>query len=401
MLLSLSRPLLAALCGCLAVAGPAHAQPLLSLKEAVEAAWAFAPQARSLQSRQAELDARERAASSLFPGPPTVSLSYRTDQVGSNGGLRESEAEVATPIWSPRARTALRAQVGADRAALEAQQTASRVRLAAEVRELAAQAAMAQIEVEVARRKLQEARTLAADVERRLKAGDVARIDLLQAQAVQQQAAGTQAQAEGALARAVAQWRALTGLSQLAALDETPKVAGEHPLLAVAEAQARAARARLASTEADRRDPMEVGVGLARERAAVGAATETSLRLALRIPLGNASRNATKLAAARAELDVAEAEAEAARRTAQGDRQAAEAELEGARRAELLAADRERLAREAQALIARSYQLGESDLPTRLRADSERFDAELAHARASVETRRAISRLNQSFGVLP
>lgn len=401
MLLSLSRPLLAALFGCLAMAGAAQGQSLLSLKEAVAAAWAFAPQARSLQSRQAELDARERAASSLFPGPPTVSLSYRTDQVGSNGGLRESEAEVATPIWSPRTRTALRAQVVADRAALEAQQTASRVRLAAEVRELAAQAAMAQIEVEVARRKLQEARTLAADVERRLKAGDVARVDMLQAQALQQQAAGTQAQAEGALARAVAQWRALTGLSQLAALDETPQVPSQHPLVAAAEAQERAARARLASTEADRRDPMEVGVGLARERGAVGAATETSVRLALRIPLGNTSRNATKLAAARAELDVAEAEAEAVLRTMQGDRQAAEGELEGARRAELLAADRERLAREAQALIAKSYQLGESDLPTRLRADSERFDAELAHARASVETRRAISRLNQSFGVLP
>ena len=37
----------------------------------------------------------------------------------------------------------------------------------------------------------------------------------------------------------------------------------------------------------------------------------------------------------------------------------------------------------------------------RLRAETERFEAELAHARARLETRRAIARLNQAYGVLP
>lgn len=49
----------------------------------------------------------------------------------------------------------------------------------------------------------------------------------------------------------------------------------------------------------------------------------------------------------------------------------------------------------------KSYRLGESDLPTRLRAETERFEAELAHARAQIETRRAISKLNQAHGLLP
>ena len=42
-----------------------------------------------------------------------------------------------------------------------------------------------------------------------------------------------------------------------------------------------------------------------------------------------------------------------------------------------------------------------ANLPTRLRADNERFDAELAHAKARVETLRAIAKLNQAFGILP
>ena len=54
-----------------------------------------------------------------------------------------------------------------------------------------------------------------------------------------------------------------------------------------------------------------------------------------------------------------------------------------------------------QALVAKSYQLGESDLPTRMRADNEKLDADLSLARARIELQRAISQLNQSFGTLP
>jgi cobalt-zinc-cadmium efflux system outer membrane protein len=399
---SFSRPLGALLSAYLALGAAAHAQTPPSLREAVEAAWAFSPQARALGNRQAELAARESAASSFISGPPAVSLSHRSDRVGSNGGMREAEAEISFPLWNPGVRSAAARQVTADRAALESHAAMAKVKLAAEVRELAAQAALAQIERQVAARKLQEANALAADIERRVKAGDTARVDLLQAQGTLQQAQATQSQAEAALARSKAQWRALTGLDAVAPLDEmsgTPQQ--EHPALAAAQTQLRAAQARLAAVEADRSDPMEAGVGVTRERSAFGAASETSMRLSLRVPLGSYSRNAPKLAAARAEVDAAQAESEAAARTVQAEREAAAAELEAARRAEALAAQRERLGAEVQSLIAKSWRLGESDLPTRLRADSERFDAELAHARARIETRRAIAKLNQAFGALP
>ncbi|HET8744133.1 MAG TPA: TolC family protein, partial [Ramlibacter sp.] len=148
-------------------------------------------------------------------------------------------------------------------------------------------------------------------------------------------------------------------------------------------------------------DPIELGVGVVHERAAFGAANETSLRLAVRVPLGGEVRNGARLAAARAELEAAQAELDATERSARAELESARAELQAARRAETLAGERERDAREVQALIAKSWQLGESDLPTRLRADTERFEAELAHARATLETRRAIARLNQAHGILP
>lgn len=398
--LALSRPWVALVFGISFAAG-SLAQGSASLREASDAAWALSPQVRALQHRQSELDARGRAASSFLSGPPSVSLSHRTDRVGSNGGLRESEAEISAPLWNPGVRSATAAQVEADRSLLQREQLAARARLTGEVRDLAAQVALAEVERELAARKMAEASTLASDVERRVRAGDAARVDLLQAQGLAQQARAASEQAQAAVARLHAQWRALTGLAQVARLDEAPGVAQEHPAVSAAQAQIRAAESRLNLAVADKRDPVEVGVGFTRERPAFGAANETSMRLAVRIPLGSYGRNAPRVAAARAELATAEAESDAAQRTVDSERIAARAELDAAVRAEASAAERARLANESRALIARSYQLGEADLPSRLRAETEHSEAQLAHARAQVETRRAISKLNQALGVLP
>ena len=59
------------------------------------------------------------------------------------------------------------------------------------------------------------------------------------------------------------------------------------------------------------------------------------------------------------------------------------------------------LAADTQRLLARAFALGELDLIARLRAENERFEAELQFTRAKLEAARAISRLNQALGVLP
>jgi cobalt-zinc-cadmium efflux system outer membrane protein len=398
---SSARPRMAAIAGLLALAFSVGAQtPRPTLRDAVDAAWSLSPQARALASRQAELGARARAAGAFFAGAPTVSLAHKAGR-GAASGAQETEAEISAPLWQPRLRSATASQVEADRAALAAQTAAAKLKLASEARELAAAAALAETQLELATRKSAEAQAVAADTERRVRAGESARVDALRAGSALREAESARAAAEGALARALANWRALTGMPQLASLDEAPSPEGLHPIVQAAEAQARAARSKLEVTEADRRDPMEVGVGLVRERAGGGAPTESAVRLSLRVPLGGDVRNGARIAAARAELDAAEAELDAARRLAGSEREAALAELQAARRSERLAGDRERFAREAQELIAKSHRLGEADLPTRLRADAERFEAELARVRASIEARRALSKLNQANGAMP
>jgi cobalt-zinc-cadmium efflux system outer membrane protein len=383
----------------------------ISLRAALEAAWALHPASRAAGNRWAELEARALAAQTFTPGSPTVGWAHRTDALSSNAGLREYEAEVAVPLWNPGVRGATQHQVAADRGALEWQLRSERLRLAGEVRDAAAQVAWARAECEGAARKHLEASALAQDVERRVKAGETARVDALQAHASVQLAQGQLAQHDAALVRALGQWRALTGQTQEANLDEplpdaaaqTPAtiVQNEHPALQTAMAQIQSARARLALTEADRRDPMELGLGVTRERAAAGASPETSVRFAVRIPLGGDSRNAARRSAALAELDAAQAQADAIARQTQADVAAARAGLDAARSQETFATQRATLSTQMQALVAKSYRLGESDLPTRMRADNEKLDADLALARARIELQRAVAQLNQSLGTLP
>lgn len=401
MYFSFPRPRTAALIVLSALAFSVAAQTARpTLREAIDAAWSLSPQARALASRQAELDARVRAASGFLAGAPTVSLAHKAGR-GAASGAQETETEISMPLWQPRLRSATANQIEADRAALEAQIASARLKLAAETRDLAAVAALAEAQVDLADRRIAETQALSNDTDRRVRAGESARVDSLRAQSAVSEARSAHATAEGALARAVANWRGLTGLPQPALVDEAPGTAGAHPLVQAAEAQARAARSKLEVVEADRRDPMEIGVGLIRERPGGGAPTESALKLSLRFPLGGDIRNGARIAAARAELDAAEAELDASRRVTTSEREAAISELEAAHRSERLAADRERLAREVQELIAKSHRLGEADLPTRLRADSERFEAELARVRASIEARRAHSRLKQANGVMP
>jgi cobalt-zinc-cadmium efflux system outer membrane protein len=388
-----------------------------SLKQALDAAWQLSGSSRAESNRRSELDAKGNAANSWLSGEPALGIAHRTDRLNKNEGFREYEAEIELPLWNPGVRTAAQADVSAQRQSFDGQFTLGKLKLAGELRALSASTAAAQVELDLNRRKLLDANLLAQDLGRRIKAGETARIDGLQAQVLVQQAQAAIAQAESQMLRLQTQWRSLTGLAAVAAPDERlskadanqtltlteplPSLRPDHPALRNAQAQLGSAQARLALAHADKRDPMSVGVGVGRERSVFGAANETKLRIALRIPLGGDNRNAPRLAAARAELDTAQAEADGVQRQVVAEVSAAAADLSATRAAQTAAQERLRLSTEVQALITKSWQLGDSDLPTRLRADNEQFEASLSLAKASVDVQRAIAQLNQAHGYLP
>lgn len=385
-------------------ASAAHAAPP-TLKDAVEAAWSRQPEARALHARQDEAAAKRGAASSLFPGAPSIGLSQRTDKFNQNRGERETEAEIAVPLWMPGTRNAAQRLAAAETTQLDAKTLAARLKIAGEVRESYWQARFAQNDRDVALRKVSETGILLEDVSRRFKVGDLARADLNQAQVAERLARAMAAEAEARALRSQRLFTALTGLTQIPEagepLPDARQKSSPHPLLAASNTAVEVGHARLAQASAERRDAPEVAVGFVRERPAGGDGYDKSVRVAVRIPLATQARNAPRVTAANAELIEAQAALSLEHERLLAESDAAKSELEQAKAIEALTQERFQLASETQGLYAKAFKLGELDLPTRLRSENDRFEAELALTRARLEVGRAISKLNQALGLIP
>jgi cobalt-zinc-cadmium efflux system outer membrane protein len=382
-----------------ATAGP-------TLRQAVDAAWLRHPAAQAREARSAQFDAQKSAAASWLADAPSVALGQKTDRWNRNAGAREIEAELELPINLPAQR---RARMGAaDQEALrfDAAFAAEKLKVAGEVREAWWAARLAQNDLALAKRKAQDARDLAGEVQKRFDAGDVARTDWNQAEAAARQAEGAEASAVSVAFRALRTFTALTGLAALPEQSESAEPARQtdlanHPALLAATKEVDLTRARRDAATADRSDPPVVSFGTGRERAAFGESSDTSLMLRLTVPLPTSARNAPRVAAANAEHVEAEARLRQARLSLEAECDAAQAELDASARQASLADKRAALARETQELIARAWHLGEIDLATRLRAEAERFDADLSLSRAQLEQGRALSRLHQATGRFP
>jgi len=387
-----------------ALLAPAGAAAAGDLRAAVDAASARAALGPALNARQAQVEAREQVAESLFPRAPTVGFSYRRDLWTNPLGKRELEPELSLPLWAPGERDAMRAVARTERGALEPAVAAQRLRIAAQVRESAWTVALAQADADAASLRLAGARALEDDVVRREKAGELPRTDRLLAQAESLDAQAMLAQARAAHANAVHEWRAVTGMEPIVpALEPAAASASldEHPELRDRAGRVSIAMAQLVQAREVRRDGPEFSVSTRHDRDASGLPERDTIRFGVRIPLDSEVRNAPRIAAAGVVLAELEAEFVRERQRVQAERlRAGESERAAdARRA--LAAERRRVADENHDLIERAFRLGERPLADLLRARALRDDARLEERRAHARFGLARARLNQSLGVLP
>ena len=381
---------------------PAQAQ---TLRDAVETAWARQPAAQSQVYRAAELGARAKAAEAWVPSPPSVGVRERNDRLNRNAGVRELEAELSVPLWLPGQRQRESALVGAEQSLQRDALDSAKWKLAGDVREAYWLARLAEAERAAAARGLDDATALVADVERRVKAGDLARTDFNQAKGAEHLARRTANDAEARLARALLTFTAITGLESLPGGEETPAAdppsLTQHPALRELDRTAGAADARLRLASENRRDNPELALAYRRERSSNTEPYGGSVTLGIRIPLATDARNEPKIAAANAEYIEARTAYARLKDQLQAELLASQRELIQARSALGLAEERQRLAAENELLLGKAFSLGEIDLATRLRAAAERYAADADATRSRIEAGRAVTRLNQASGVLP
>ena len=210
------RLLLAALVATALTGGPAHSQ---SLRDALEGAWSRQPAARAAGARTDEFAAKRDAAGDVVSRAAKHQPRVPHRPAQQNYGTREFEGVLSLPVSMPGTRAAAQALALAESGQFDARCSAQRWRLAGEVREAYWLARLAAAEQELAQRKVDEATALSADVERRLKAGDLARTDLNSAR-------GSEQLARAALADARA--RAYPGCAGVYRADRTEIASGRH-----------------------------------------------------------------------------------------------------------------------------------------------------------------------------
>ena len=378
----------------------------ITLRAALDAAWQRAVAARESQGQRRRAEADRTAAGSFWAAPPSLELSHRNDRLQSNAGRRETEISVAVPLWLPGQKAARAGTADAAAAQALAAEQVARLRLAGELREAAWQLAALQAEAAQAEIQIQALKQLAADVERRVRAGDLARADLLAAQAELLAASALQSDVSQRLQPARARWTLHTGLAatpdvSVKALEGAPRPAASHLELQLASQSTDLARKRVELMRHSRRDAPELTVGVRQDVPGRAESSQGSLVVGLRLPFGTDDRNRPLESAALAELDVAETQELRLRERIDSDiaaarnaQRSAEAQLDAEKA-------RARLLRERASLIDKSFRAGETPLPDQLRALAAASQADSAVARQTAVLGLARARLQQALGLLP
>lgn len=378
----------------------------VSLRDALDVAWRRAVSAREADGQRRRAEAERSSADRLWAAPPTLALSHRADRLLGSGGGRETELGIAVPLWLPGQKAARAGTADGAVALAQAAEQAARLRLAGELREAAWQVASLQAEFHQAEAQAAALRQLADDVERRVRAGDLARADSLAAQAEQLAAASAVADTRQRLLAATARWTLLTGLTAPPDLTagtfiDTAADTARHPELQLANQATELARKRVDLMRQSRRDAPELTVGVRQDAPGRGQASQGSLIVGLRLPFGTDDRNRPLEAAALADLDIAQTQE-------QRLRERLDSELASARDAERSAnaqldaeTARARLLRERATLIDKSFRAGETPLPDLLRALGAAAQADSAVARQTAALGLARARLQQALGLLP
>lgn len=412
-----------------ASASPAWGQPVrgLSLPQAFESAWARQPEAAALGARRSAAAASRDAAGRWTAEAPVLELAAQSDRLHGGAGRRDLAVGVSLPLWLPGERGRAGRLAEAEAAAIDARWAAARLRTAAQLREAWWAHQRAAVDEALARDRLAATRQLLDDVALRLRAGDLARADHVQARAavVLAEAAVAEASAGHAAARWVLQallGRGPEGVGDLAdpqaeplpppeepaplgregpARAGAPAAAPDHPALVALQAQAAVSRRAAELAAVQTRANPELSLATVRERTGAGEPGQGSLSLSLRIPFGGGGRAEARQALARAEALEAESELALARGRLQADVAGARARLAAARTQQQAAEQRAMLTREVRGFVDKAFRLGEADLPARLRVELEAAEAARQAARAGIDTAAAVSTLRQVLGLLP
>jgi len=396
------KPLL--LAALLGVAPPAFAAP--NLGEAIQAAVQRHPQLQQAAAERALSKGYRQQADSWLGGDPSASLSYYSDQIGSDYGYREMEVAVSLPLWMPGQRDAKQNLARAIGGQADASTTLLRWQVAGEVLELIWSLRLVESDEELADAQWASARQLEKAVERRVEAGELARADLLMVQQDTLNREVNHENARMALDSVQATWQAYTGLSGVPTLPADQSLLEKslntsHPLLQREQLRVAQMTARRDDSRRQRQSAPEVTLYARRDRGNALDSFGNSLGAEISLPFGTQYSTAPQVAESEAALAGARMGLASAKRSLELKQVQINQQLQRSKVALALAERQNQLADTRMTMNQRAFDLGESDLFLLLQARSQAASAARNLTRTRIEYQRAVSRHNHLLGDIP
>ena len=377
----------------------------LSLHEVLLQVVAIHPQQSLLAAHQQMVQARRTVANSWLPQAPSIGFSHQNDALLSNRNEREWQAQMQIPIWLPGQRQA-RSQVASLADDSLSQDRAGLQQLAADLlRNAVWEIAMRRNDVSLMENRHNTLRSIGEDVQKRFKAGEVARLDIMQSQQETLQAERQLVLANAELMHAQFRYQQLTGLNEMPArLEEslsTRESYEDSPYWQAAQARVKLAEGQRDLTAIEQRQNPQLTLSTRTIQGGFDYAYNSSMGVAITIPLQSEVQRTPLLANAEQNIGDARTQLETLRRQLENNLHEAEHNLHVSRQELTLIQQQQTIASENASLARKAYRLGELDLNQLLRLQLLAFEAERSLSSQQLQVQWNIARYNQAIGVLP
>jgi outer membrane protein TolC len=377
----------------------------LNLRDLVEKTIMHYPDSALLQVKQQEIDARQKHAKGLLPNAPAISLRNQNDAITSNRSEREWEAEFEMPVWLPGQRAA-REAIARDASAglIDARETL-RLQVAGMVRDALWDFSMMSHQATLAKSRHETALALLNDVEKRVKAGDLAKTDIMLAQNEAYQAETALLRAEAEVKHAQFRYRMLTGLNAVPASfneSQSKAVLSEtHPALKDAASKLQIADDERNLIKVEKRENPSLLLNARSQRGAFDNQANESLGFKIRIPLDTDARSAPLLANAEMNYAQNQTNAQHLRLLLENAFHEAEHNLEVTTAELAITTKQHANAQENLRLAKKAFALGETDLVNLLRVQASAYEAERAMKQRQIQLQWDTAHYNQAVGEMP
>lgn len=379
--------------------------PHLSLRNVLEKTIARQPQQLSLQSKNFDVQAKEAMAKSLLPHAPAISLYHQNDTIGSGRNERDWQAELELPVWLPKQRGAREKVAELSAQNLSADRESLNLQAAGLLRDAVWDVAINRNEVSLYNQKMAQAKRLEADVGKTFNAGELAKTDLMLVQQDTLQAQKNLLRAEAELMHARFRYTLLTGLNEIPENFEEKQSELEgfeqSPLWLAAESRVTLAQGERNLTQVEKRENMQMILNARSSQGAFDNQYNQSVGVRVRIPLDSAVRSAPLQAASELAVGEALSQRETLRYALEAAMHEAEHNLSVSKQELEIASQQLEIAKKSAELAQKAYTLGELDLTSLLRIQSQTFETERSYTRRQSQVGWDIARYNQAVGVLP